>query len=64
LVFATQLNLQKLARYRTVAETVAKTRSAPIVTVMPRMERTAAGRKLLIPAEADYGGTEFPVPAR
>jgi 8-oxo-dGTP pyrophosphatase MutT (NUDIX family) len=61
LVFATQLNLQKLARYRTVAEAVAKTRSAPIVTVMPRLERTATGRTLIVPAEADYGGTVFPI---
>jgi len=64
LVFATEMNLKKLARYRTVAEAVAKTRSGPIVTVMPRVQRTAAGRTLFIPAEADYGGTEFPAPAR
>jgi 8-oxo-dGTP pyrophosphatase MutT (NUDIX family) len=64
LVFATQLNLQKLARYRTIAEAIAKTRAAPIVTVMPRPHRTAAGRTLLIPAEAGYGGTEFPAPLR
>jgi 8-oxo-dGTP pyrophosphatase MutT (NUDIX family) len=64
LVFATQMNLRKLARYRTVAETVAETRSAPIVTVMPRIERTASGRKLHIPAEAGYGGSEFSVPAQ
>ena len=64
LVFATQMNLRKLARYATVAEAVAETRSAPIVTVMPRVERTATGRKLHIPAEAGYGGTEFAAPAR
>ena len=64
LVFATQLNLQKLARYGSVAEAVAKTRAAPVVTVMPRPQRTAAGRLLVIPAEADYGGTEFPAPQR
>jgi 8-oxo-dGTP pyrophosphatase MutT (NUDIX family) len=64
LVFATQLNLEKLARYRTVAEAVAETRSAPIVTVMPRVSRTASGRTLVIPAEAGYGGTEFPAPLR
>jgi len=64
LVFATQTNLRKLARYRTVAEAVTKTRSSRIVTVIPRVARTAAGRTLCIPAEADYGGTEFPAPAR
>lgn len=59
LVFATAMNLKKLARYKTVAETVAATQSKPIVTVMPRMERTPEGqRKLHIPAEADYGVTE------
>ena len=29
---------------------------------MPRVERTATGRKLHIPAEAGYGVTEFFVP--
>lgn len=58
LVFATRMNLDKLARYGTVAETVAATRSRPIVTVMPRVKRTDEGRWLQIPAEADYGVTE------
>ncbi len=63
LVFATQLNLKKLTRYGTVADAVAATRESRIVTVMPRMlERTAAGRKLQIPAEAGYGVTEVLVP--
>lgn len=58
LVFATAMNLKKLARYNTVAETVTATRAVPVVTVMPRMERTPEGRKLHIPAEAGYGVTE------
>ncbi len=58
LVFATAMNLKKLAQYGTVAETVAATKSKPVVTVMPRMERTPEGRKLHIPAEAGYGVTE------
>ena len=29
---------------------------------MPRVERTATGRTLHIPAEAGYGVTEFAVP--
>jgi hypothetical protein len=64
LVFATQMNLAKLARYGTVAEAVAATRISPIVTVTPRVERTATGRTLHIPAEAGYGITEMAVPAR
>ena len=58
LVFATRMNLEKLARYRTVAEAVEVTRSRPVVTVMPKAVKTPEGRKLQIPAEADYGVTE------
>jgi len=58
LVFATRMNLTKLARYRTVADAVAATRSKPVVTVIPRVKRTPEGRWLQIPAEADYGVTE------
>lgn len=58
LVFATRMNLEKLARYRTVAEAVEITRSRPVVTVMPKAVKTPEGRKLQIPAEADYGVTE------
>jgi hypothetical protein len=58
LVFATRMNLGKLARYRTVAEAVEATRARPVVTVTPKVKRTAEGRWLQIPAEADYGVTE------
>jgi 8-oxo-dGTP pyrophosphatase MutT (NUDIX family) len=59
LVFATRMNLVKLARYRTVAEAVAATRDAgPVVTVLPKVKKTPEGRWLQIPAEADYGVTE------
>ncbi len=58
LVFATRMNLTKLARYRTVAEAVAATRAKPVVTVMPRVKTTPEGRWLQIPAEAGYGVTE------
>jgi len=58
LVFATRMNLEKLARYRTVAEAVEVTRSRPVVTVTPKILRSTGGRLLQIPAEADYGATE------
>jgi len=58
LVFATRMNLTKLARYRTVAEAVSVTRSKTVVTVMPKVKRSPEGRFLQIPAEADYGVTE------
>ncbi len=62
LLFPTHMNLLKLARYASVAEAVAVTRKSRIVSVMPRVERTATGRTLHIPAEAGYGVTEFAVP--
>ena len=58
LVFATRMNLTKLARYASVAEAVAATRAKPVVTVVPRVKRTPEGRWLQIPAEAGYGVTE------
>jgi 8-oxo-dGTP pyrophosphatase MutT (NUDIX family) len=58
LVFATRMNLTKLARFATVAEAVAETRSKPVVTVTPKVKSTPEGRWLQIPAEADYGITE------
>jgi 8-oxo-dGTP pyrophosphatase MutT (NUDIX family) len=62
LVLPTRMNLLKLARHASVAEAVAATRASPIVTVTPRVERTATGRTLHIPAEAGYGVTEVAVP--
>jgi 8-oxo-dGTP pyrophosphatase MutT (NUDIX family) len=64
LVLPTQMNLTRLSRHATVAEAVAAARSSPIVTVTPRVERTADGRRLHIPAEAGYGVTEVFVPAQ
>jgi hypothetical protein len=58
LVFATRMNLTKLARYASVAEAVAATRARPVVTVVPRVKRTPESRWLQIPGEADYGVTE------
>jgi 8-oxo-dGTP pyrophosphatase MutT (NUDIX family) len=63
LVFATQLNLLKLARHKTVAEAIAVARASKIVTVEPTHEKTGADgtRHLRIPATADYGGEVFVV---
>ncbi|NJO36167.1 MAG: NUDIX hydrolase, partial [Rhodospirillales bacterium] len=58
LVFATRMNLEKLSRYSTVAEAVEITRSRPVVSVVPKALKTPEGRRLQIPAEADYGVTE------
>lgn len=61
LVFPTEMNLRKLAGYATVAAATQATRASPVVTVMPRMERTPGGRTLHIPAAAGYGITEYVV---
>ncbi|HYF09452.1 MAG TPA: NUDIX hydrolase [Acetobacteraceae bacterium] len=60
LVFATRLNLARLARYATVAEALAAAREERVVTVLPTFYRTDAGRFIRIPAEAGYGGDVFP----
>jgi 8-oxo-dGTP pyrophosphatase MutT (NUDIX family) len=62
LLFPTHMNLLKLARFANVAEAVEVARRSPIVSVMPRVERTATGRTLYIPATAGYGVTEWVVP--
>jgi hypothetical protein len=59
IVFPTRLNLQKLARHASVAEAFAMAAATPVVTVMPQMRMTAAGRVLRIPIEAGYGAEEF-----
>ena len=61
LVFATQMNLVKLARYRTVADAVAASRATPIVTVMPTFERTATSTTYHIPEAAGYGVSQVTI---
>jgi 8-oxo-dGTP pyrophosphatase MutT (NUDIX family) len=60
IVFATRMNLLRLARSRTTAEVLAATR-APIVTVVPDVVKTEKGAFFRIPEEAGYGVTEVPV---
>ena len=60
LVFATRLNLVRLARYRTVAEALDTAAREAVVTVMPEMLRTDAGPMLRIPLAAGYGAELFP----
>lgn len=44
-----------------MAEALAASRAARVVTVMPEMIQTEVGWRLTIPAEADYGGSVFEV---
>lgn len=60
LVFATLKNLEKLARWDSTAAALQAARGMQVVTVQPQMLRADGPRRLMrIPAEADYGGSEF-----
>lgn len=60
LVFATAKNLEKLGRSKTVRQAMDTARDATVVTVQPKGTKLEGTRRLLhIPAEADYGGSEF-----
>ncbi len=60
LVFATQRNLEKLSRSRTVADAMQAAKSSPVVTVLPQSRKLDEKRRhLIIPIEAGYGASEF-----
>ena len=60
LVFATQMNLMKLANYRGAHEAITAARKGSVVRVLPEVSRIDATRRLLrIPLEAGYGAAEF-----
>jgi len=62
LVFATRMNLAKLAFSASTEEAMETARKAPRVMVSPTLLSFENGiRKLEIPAEAGYGGTVFEV---
>jgi 8-oxo-dGTP pyrophosphatase MutT (NUDIX family) len=62
LVFATAKNLEKLARSASVTEAMDRARASRVVTVQPKPIRFEGSRRVLqIPADADYGGSEFTV---
>ncbi len=62
LVPATELNVRKLGFSDTVESAIRAARSQEIVTVVPQVVKGPQGRRLLIPAEAGYGITEFTPP--
>ena len=59
LVFATRMNLVKLAASRTVAEALAAAARDAVVTVCPEIVKTPQGPAIRIPEEAGYGMTEM-----
>jgi 8-oxo-dGTP pyrophosphatase MutT (NUDIX family) len=63
IIFPTLMNLKKLGRSRSVAEALAAARSAPIVTVLPRVFPGEEGPVMRLPAEAGYDVVEAPLSA-
>jgi len=62
IVFATRMQLVKLARAKTVDAALANAAREPIVDVMPVLDKTSFSEPhLRIPAEAGYGVTEVPL---
>lgn len=62
IVFATRMQLVKLARAKSVDEALANAEREPIVDVMPVLDKTSFSEPhLRIPAEAGYGVTEVPL---
>ncbi len=61
LVFATERNLWKLAQSPSAAAALDTARASRIVTVMPELIASDAGRVLKVPATAGYGGEVFPI---
>jgi 8-oxo-dGTP pyrophosphatase MutT (NUDIX family) len=59
-VFATRMNLLKLAASPTVEAALAAARAARVVTVVPRFEQRPEGAMLCIPLEAGYGVDAVP----
>lgn len=63
-IFPTMANLEKLARARNVDDAIQRARNEPLVTVLPTVHKTDAGKVLRIPVEAGYATSEVPLPAR
>lgn len=55
LMFPTKLNLERLARFRTVDEALTVAASSPVVTVMPQPLVEDGEEYLTIPPDAGYG---------
>lgn len=64
IVTATLFNLQKLNRNSTVAAAMQAASSSRIVTVLPEIADRPNGRMLLIPEDADYDVSEYPLTKR
>lgn len=58
ILFPTRMNLRLLARNDGAQVAIGDARERPVITVLPRTEKRAAGMAVITPAEAGYGETE------
>jgi len=63
IIFPTMLNLMKLGRSKRSDEALAAARAGTVVPVLPAMAKRGEAMVVQIPAEADYGVSEYPVDA-
>lgn len=61
IIFPTFMQVLKLGRSERVGDAIAAARSAPVVTVLPRVEERGGEKVMVIPAEADYDVTAAPL---
>lgn len=59
LVFATRMNVERLAAFTSIDEAIELINKTPVVTVRPESAQTPEGRMVRIPLEAGYGGELF-----
>jgi 8-oxo-dGTP pyrophosphatase MutT (NUDIX family) len=63
IIFPTMLNLMKLGRSKRSDDAVAAAQAGSVVPVLPTMAKRDGAMLVQIPADADYGVTEYPVDA-
>jgi 8-oxo-dGTP pyrophosphatase MutT (NUDIX family) len=63
IIFPTMLNLMKLGRSKRSDDAVAAAQAGSVVPVLPTMAKRDGVAVVQIPADADYGVTEYPVDA-
>jgi 8-oxo-dGTP pyrophosphatase MutT (NUDIX family) len=61
LVFATRMNLLRLAASGSVADAIEAARRARVVSIVPQLVKTPAGPALRIPEDAGYPISELPL---
>tara|TARA_R110002095_G_scaffold216393_1_gene213454 strand:- start:15958 stop:16731 length:774 start_codon:yes stop_codon:yes gene_type:complete len=59
LVFATRMNVERLATFKTVDHALKEIQATPVVTVRPETIDTHEGKRVRIPLAAGYGGELF-----